>query len=93
MTVKHVDGSNDKNKVMLYALSTCVWCRRTKQMLDELNVKYDYIDVDMLAGEEQEKVLKDIEAVNPQGGFPTMVINSTKAIVGFKPEEIKEAFG
>ena len=62
-------------------------------LLEELKVKYDYIDVDMLSGEEQDKVLKDIEAVNPKGGFPTMVINETTVIIGFKPEEIKEKLG
>ena len=35
---------------MLYALSTCVWCRRTKQLLDQLGVEYDYVDVDLLEG-------------------------------------------
>lgn len=91
MAVKHVDGSNDKHSVFLYALSTCVWCKKTKQLLGELNVKYDYIDVDLVSGEEQDKVMQEIEAVNPQGGFPTMVVDKSNAIVGYKPEEIKEA--
>ncbi len=90
MAVKHVEGSNTKNSVMLYALSTCVWCRKTKQLLADLKVKYSYIDVDLLAGDEQDNVMREIEAVNPQGGFPTMVINKTKTIVGYKPEEIQE---
>ena len=91
MSIKHVGGTNSKHSVFLYALSTCVWCSKTKQLLNSLNVKYDYIDVDMLAGEEQSKVIAEIEAVNPQGGFPTMVINKTQTIVGYKPEDIQAA--
>lgn len=91
MAVKHVDGSNKKNSVFLYALSTCVWCKKTRSLLEELGVDYDYEYVDLLTGDEQAKAVREIEAVNPQGGFPTMVINKTKVIVGFKPEEISEA--
>ena len=93
MSVKHehVSGSNSKNNVMLYALSTCPWCKKTKGLLDELDVKYDYIDVDLVIGDEQDKIVEDIEKVNPEGGFPTMVINKTSVIVGYRPDEIKAA--
>jgi len=91
MSVKHVNGSNSKHSVFLYALSTCPWCRKTKDLLAELSVKYDFIDVDLLIGEDQDKVVSEIESVNPQGGFPTLVIDKTTVIVGFRPEETKEA--
>ena len=32
MAVEHVTGKN-KGKVMLYALSTCGWCGKTKELL------------------------------------------------------------
>ena len=38
MEINHVDGQ-DKGKVMLYALSTCVWCKKTKKLLDKLDCK------------------------------------------------------
>ncbi|MDR1695681.1 MAG: glutaredoxin family protein [Endomicrobium sp.] len=88
MSVKHVDGKKSAKQVFLYALSTCPWCKKTKALLNDLGVSYDYIDVDLLVGDEQNKVVSDIEAVNPQGGFPTLVINKTEVIVGYKPEEI-----
>jgi glutaredoxin len=90
MAAKHVEGENKKNGVFLYALSTCVWCKKTRALLEELKVDYDYEYVDLLAGDEYDKVMREIEAVNPRGGFPTMVINKTNVIVGFKPEEISE---
>jgi glutaredoxin len=91
MAAKHVEGENKKHNVFLYALSTCVWCKKTRAFLEELGVCYDYEYVDLLVGDEQDKVIREIEAANPAGGFPTMVINKTRVIVGFKPEEIKEA--
>ncbi|MCL2485629.1 MAG: glutaredoxin family protein [Endomicrobia bacterium] len=91
MSVKHVAGKKSEKSVLLYALTTCPWCRKTKSLLTDLGIAYDYLDVDLLAGEEQDKAVSEVEAVNPQGGFPTLVINKTEVIVGYKPEEITAA--
>jgi glutaredoxin-like protein NrdH len=90
MAIVHVDGEN-KGKVMLYALSTCGWCKKTKALLDELGVEYNYTDVDLLKGEEQAKTIKEIEKFNPECNFPTLVINSSKCIIGFKEDDIRGA--
>ena len=92
MAVNHVAGRN-KGKVMLYALSTCGWCAKTKELLNELGVEYDYTDVDKLEGEERDKVIKEIEKHNPACNFPTLVIDSKKCIIGFKDDDIREALG
>ena len=92
MTINHVAGKN-KGKVMLYALSTCGWCKKTKALLNELGVEYDYTDVDLLKEEKQSATIKEITKFNPDCNFPTMVINSSKCIVGFKEDDIREALG
>ena len=43
-----VEGKNKKHRVMLYALSTCIWCKKTKKLLDNLDVCYDFVFVDLL---------------------------------------------
>jgi glutaredoxin-like protein NrdH len=90
VAITHVDGEN-KGKVMLYALSTCGWCKKTKALLDELGVEYDFTDVDLLKGAEQDAVIKEIEKHNPECNFPTLVINSNKCIIGFKEDDIRGA--
>jgi glutaredoxin len=90
MAKKHVAGRK-AGKVMLYALSTCVWCNKTKRLLNELGVEYDYTDVDLLAGAEKEAVMEAVMKHNPACSFPTLVINDKKCIVGFKENEIREA--
>jgi glutaredoxin len=90
MALNHVAGKK-KAKIMLYALSTCGWCKKTKALLNELGVEYDYTDVDQLKGEEQKAAVKEIMKFNPETNFPTMVINSKKCIVGFKEDDIREA--
>ena len=87
--VNHVEGE-DKGDVFLYALSTCVWCRKTKKLLDSLGIKYSYIFMDQLDGEKKDKRMKELEKWNPRCSFPTLVINKDKCIVGFKEDEIKK---
>lgn len=88
---KHVSGKN-KGDIKLYALSTCIWCGKTKKLLSELNVEHDCIDVDLLDFDKQQEALKEIKKFNPGGGFPTMVIDDKDCIVGFDEEKIKSRF-
>lgn len=91
MAIEHVSGKN-KGTVMLYALSTCGWCKKTKELLREIGVEFDYAYVDLLEGKEQDMAMESVERYNPAGSFPTLVINDKKCIVGFKELEIREAF-
>jgi len=91
MVIEHVSGKN-KGTVMLYALSTCGWCAKTKELLRELGIEFDYTFVDLLEGKEQDDAMNTVERFNPSGSFPTLVINNKKGVVGFKEQEIREAF-
>jgi glutaredoxin-like protein NrdH len=91
MDFVHVDGQ-DKGKITLYALSTCIWCKKTKELLSKLGVAYDYLYVDLVDRSERAGVLDTVKAHNPAGSFPTLVIGD-KVIVGFREKEIKEALG
>jgi glutaredoxin-like protein NrdH len=92
MGTEHVAGKN-RGTVMLYALSTCGWCARTKDLLRELGVEFDFAYVDLLEGLEQDEAIDQVEKFNPSGSFPTLVIDNKKSIVGFKEQEIREVFG
>ena len=87
-----VDGE-DRGEITLYAISTCVWCKRTKKLLGDLGVKYSYIFVDQLDKKTRDEVEAEVVKWNPRCSFPTMVINEKKAIVGFQEDEIREALG
>jgi glutaredoxin len=92
MKTKHVEGKN-KGNIILYALSTCGWCKKTKQLLDELGIAYDFIDVDLLEGKERETIEAEIKKWNSRVSFPTMVISNDHCIIGFDEEQIKREFG
>ena len=78
--------------IKIFRLSTCSHCKATKRLLNELNVDYDFTDVDLLTGEERRVAIEEVRQYNPQVSFPTLVIGE-KIIVGNKEAEIKEALG
>jgi glutaredoxin len=60
--------------------------------MGECTIKYEFIDVDMLKGDERKAIIADVKKFNPRCSFPTIIIGE-KVIVGFKEKEIKEALG
>jgi len=87
--MKHIKG-DPKGKIVLYALSTCQWCRKTKDLLKNLNIDYYYVDVDMTEGKEREELLGELKKYNPGCSFPTIVIDDSDFIIGFDEDKIKE---
>ena len=90
MSWNQVDGEN-KGKVVLYALSTCEWCKKTRLLLEDLKVDFSYIYVDLLEGDERSELIEEVKRFNPQLSFPTVVLNDENTIVGFNEEGIREA--
>jgi glutaredoxin-like protein NrdH len=91
MKVSKVSGKNNKHKVFVYALSTCVWCKMTKQYLNDNNIEYEYVDVDLCSEEDKQKIH---EAIVSKGGtlsYPTTIVDDKVVITGFRKDKLKEA--
>ncbi len=93
MQFSKVSGKKNNHKVTLYALSTCVWCKMTKQYLNENEVEYEFVDVDLLDDNDKSKVHTTI--INKGGAlsYPTTIIDDKTVITGFRKDQIKEALG
>lgn len=81
-----------KPTVKLYALSTCSHCMRTKKFFKDCEITVDIVDVDLLTGEERERILDEVRRLNPDCSFPTILIGD-KTIVGFNEARLREALG
>jgi glutaredoxin len=92
MEMNHVEGK-EKGHIILYALSTCVWCKKTKELLKELNVGFDYVDVDRLNTGEKSQAVEVIKRWNPPCSFPSLVIDDQQCIIGFDEKKIRERLG
>ena len=76
--------------VKLYTLSTCSHCKAAKKFLNDHEVDYEFIDVDLLEGKERKEILDEVRKLNPQCSFPTIIIGD-KVIIGFQDNKIREA--
>ena len=85
--IKHVSGKK-KGDIILFALSTCGWCRLTRDLLNELGVDYRYVYVDLLEGKAKSEANKEVSRWNPDQSYPTIIINK-KCIIGFQEDEIR----
>ena len=88
-----VDGTNSENKVFLYTLSTCGWCKKLKTFLSENSVRYEYIDLDKCTKEDQVEAVEELKAKKLPIAFPITLINEETVIQGFKKDDIVEALG
>ena len=88
-TVK-VPGKNDKHKVLVYALSTCAWCKLAKQFLKDNSIKFEYVDVDLCDEEDKEKVREDILERGGSLSYPTIIVDDKVLINGFRKDKLKE---
>jgi glutaredoxin len=79
-------------KVTMYTLSTCPWCRKTKQFFKSKEVPFEYTDYDLSTEEVQEKIVKEIEGSGLQLAFPYVKINGA-IVVGYNPERYSELLG
>jgi len=77
-------------EVKVYALSTCIHCKKAKEYLEKCGVEYDCVHVDTLTGQERKDMVEEVKKLNPSVSFPTLVING-KVVVGFNEEKINEA--
>jgi len=91
MKYEIVPGEKKTHHVKIYTLSTCGWCKKTKELLKALDVEYEYIDVDKLIGNDIINVNEEVKKYNPYRTYPTIVIDKGKhVILGFNDKEIKE---
>ena len=87
--LKHVKGK-DCGEIIVYALSTCQWCNKTKALLKDLKIDYDYIDVDKLSKSEEKELNELFKQMKLDMNFPVIVINDSQVIVGFQEDKIRK---
>jgi glutaredoxin-like protein NrdH len=78
-----------KKKIRLYTLSTCPECKRLKKFLDENNIQYQLVEVDLLDSGEQWVTSKEVKKYNPAVTYPTLVIE--EVMLGLDEKAIKES--
>ncbi len=93
MNISKVSGKNNKHKVFVYALSTCVWCKLTKQFLNDNNIQYEFVDVDLADEKDKEKIHETIQNMGCMLSYPTIIVDDKEVINGFRKDKLTEVLG
>ena len=78
-------------RLLLYALSTCVWCKLTKQFLNENSIEYEFVDVDLCDEDDKQKIHETIQSKGGMLSYPTTIVDDKIVITGFRKDKLKEA--
>jgi glutaredoxin len=78
--------------VFMYSLSTCPWCRKTKNFFKVNHVPFDYVDYDLQPEAEQERIMDKIQKISNARSFPVVIVGD-QVIVGYDPEKYSKTLG
>ena len=93
MQFSKISGKKSQHKVVLYALSTCAWCKMTKQFLKDNDAEFEYVDVDLCEEEDKQKIRQRIRSKGGSLSYPTVIVDDKVLITGFRKDKLKEALG
>jgi len=77
--------------VTMYALSTCPWCRKIKDLLTEHGVPFDFIDYDLADEATQKRIMEELDREGTSL-FPFVRIDGIP-VTGYQPDRILELLG
>ncbi|MBF0554678.1 MAG: glutaredoxin family protein [Nitrospirae bacterium] len=82
-----------EKRTVLFALSTCSSCKKTKELLTKNNIEFILVELDTLDIESRDKLLLEVKKYNPRESFPTIVVDGGRTvIVGYNDTAIKKEF-
>jgi len=78
-------------KVSMYTLSTCPWCRKTKEWFSQHHIPFEDIDYDLADEATQKRIMGELDAERANG-FPFVRIGD-QVVVGYQPDRYAKLLG
>ena len=88
---QEVDGPEGiEDKILVFTLSTCMWCKKCKRFLGERNMKYRYIDVDKIDPKDKSLLLDYLRSnYESRVSYPFLICEKGH-VVGYDPNKYME---
>ncbi|MFP4331052.1 MAG: glutaredoxin family protein [Alkalispirochaetaceae bacterium] len=94
LSFTHVEGSRTEHEVVLYALSTCAFCKKGIDFLSDSGVDFKYIYLDELDIEVKREVKSELKSqFDNLVVFPVLVVDNKRALTGFTKDQWESALG
>ncbi|MFP4408978.1 MAG: glutaredoxin family protein [Spirochaetaceae bacterium] len=87
-----VEGSRKEHDVVLYALSTCAFCKKGIDFLTKAGVDFKYIYLDKIDVDLKKQVKEELKSqFDNIVVFPVLVIDGKRALTGFTKDQWEAA--
>ena len=90
MKLTKVPGAISTHRVLMYAISTCLWCRKAKMFLENNSVEYEYIDIDRSSQKDREAIRADILHRSAPFLFPTIIVDDKVLLTNPTETELRK---
>ncbi len=92
-SAKEVEGEKGAEEdIIIFTLSTCMWCKKGKRFLGDRHLKYRYIDVDKIVREDKSKIIDYLRSkYDARISYPFLVCKSG-IVAGYNPNQYEELF-
>ena len=85
-----VKGSKDKRDILIFTLSTCMWCKKCKRWLDERDINYRYVDVDRIQYSQKSQIIDYLKQnYSSRVSYPFMICDD-EHVIGYDPDRYEE---
>ncbi|MDA3957384.1 glutaredoxin [Oceanispirochaeta sp.] len=79
-----IPGNRDKHRLRFMGLTTCGFCRKAKQFLDDNDFSYEYLYLDKIDPDEKKKLkIEFSEHFDKRLSYPTLIIDDKEILTGF----------
>ncbi len=77
-------------EIKIYALSTCIWCRKCKTFFDNNGIAYSYCYIDLLPQEEQDEIEEMLGEHTTIISYPMVFADGHDVVVGYNEKKLKK---
>ena len=85
--IVHVEGTREQDeKLFMFAISTCIWCKRGKRWLNDRGFSYSYLDIDKIPVQEKNDIRNELgKLIGETPSMPFLIIDDEKYHSGYVP--------
>lgn len=88
---KKVNGEKGVNEnILVFTLSTCMWCKKCKSFLNDRDMKYRYIELDKIELQDKSKILDYLKTTYQERISYPFLVCEKGYVVGYNPNKYVE---
>jgi arsenate reductase-like glutaredoxin family protein len=76
--------------IKVYALSTCIWCKKCRTFFDNNDIAYSYCYIDLLDQSEQDEIEEMLGEHTTIISYPIVFAEGHDVIVGYNEKKLKK---